>query len=41
MYNDKYIKTKLSLCNNKTNTNFYDNKIPEEGMRCAFLSANY
>ena len=38
MYNDKYIKTKTNLCNNKTNTNFHDNKIPEEGVRCVCLS---
>ena len=32
MYNGKYIKTELSLYNGKRNTNFHDNKIPEESV---------
>ena len=34
VYNDKYIKTKINLHNNNINTNSYDNKIPEEDVRC-------
>ena len=38
MYNGKYIKTELSLYNGKRNTNFHDNKIPEESVWCVCLS---
>ena len=30
MYYDKYIKTKIEIYNNKINTNFQGNKIPED-----------
>ena len=30
VHNNKYIKTKIKIYNNKTNTNFYGNKIPKE-----------
>ena len=29
MYDDKYIKTKIKIYNDRINTNFYGNKIPE------------
>ena len=38
MYNDKYIKTKIKIYNNQTNTNFKDNKIPEDNEYCTCLS---
>ena len=31
VYNEKNLKAKLNPYNGKTNTNFYDNKIPKEG----------
>ena len=30
MHDGKFVKAEINLCKNKTNTNFYDNKIPEE-----------
>ena len=30
VYNDKYIKTKRKIYDNRTNTNFQDNKIPQD-----------
>ena len=38
VYKDKYIKTKIKIYYNKTNTKFYDNKIPENNEYCACLS---
>ena len=37
VYNEKYIKTKIKSYNGKTNTNFYDNKIPKEVSQVIFL----
>ena len=39
MHDNKYIKTKIKIYNNKVNTNFHDNKIPEDNDYCACLSA--
>ena len=38
VYDNKYIKTKIKIYNNKINTNFHLNKIPEENGYCACLS---
>ena len=38
VYNDEYIKTKINLYNDKLNTNFHGNKIPEENERFACFS---
>ena len=38
MYNDKYIKTKIKIYNNKVYTNFQHNKIPKDNEYCACLS---
>ena len=38
VYNDKYIKTKITLYNGKINIKFFRNEIPEDGTRCACLS---
>ena len=38
VYNDKYIKTKIKIYNNRINTNFYGNKIPEDNKYCTCLS---
>ena len=38
VYNDKYIKNNLKIYNDKTNTNFHANKIPEDNKRCTCLS---
>ena len=38
MYNDKYIKTKIKICNNRVNTNFQHNKIPKDNNYLACLS---
>ena len=38
MYNDKYIKTKIKICNDKVHTNFQHNKIPNDNEYCACLS---
>ena len=35
---DKYIKIKISIYNNKKNTDFHGNEIPEDNKRCAVLS---
>ena len=39
VYNDKYIKAKLKIYNNKVHTNFQYNKIPKDNEYCACLSA--
>ena len=39
MYDTKYIKTKIKVYNNKINTIFYGNKIPEDSKYCNCLSA--
>ena len=38
IYNDKYIKTKIKIYNDKVYTNFQHNKIPEDNKYCACLS---
>ena len=38
VYNDKYIKTKIKICNNRVNTNFQHNKIPKDNNYLACLS---
>ena len=38
MYNDKYIKTKTKIYNNRVNTNFEHNKIPIDNEYFACLS---
>ena len=38
MYNDKYIKTKIKIYNNRIHTNFQGNKIPEDNECCICLS---
>ena len=37
VYNDKYIKTKIKIYNNKVYTNFQHNKIPKDNEYCAYL----
>ena len=34
VYNEKYLKAKIKSYNGKTNTNFYNNKIPKEVSQC-------
>ena len=38
IYNDKYLKAKIKSYNEKINTNFHNNKIPEEGSQFISLS---
>ena len=38
VYNDKYIKTKIKIYNNRVYTNFQHNKIPKDNEYCACLS---
>ena len=38
MYNDKCIKTKIKIYNDKVYTNFQHNKIPKDNEYCACLS---
>ena len=38
MYNEKYLKTKMTCYNGKTNTNIHNNKTQKEGSQCIFLS---
>ena len=38
VYNDKYIKTKIKIYNNRVYTNFQHNKIPKHNEYCACLS---
>ena len=38
VYDNKYIKAKIKICNNRINTNFHGNKIPEENKYCTCLS---
>ena len=38
MYNDKYIRTKIKICNDKVYTNFQHNKIPKDNEYCPCLS---
>ena len=37
-YNEKYLKTKISSCNGKINTNFRYNKIRKKDSQCICLS---
>ena len=37
MHDNKYIKTKIKVYNNRTNTNCYSNKIREDNECCACL----
>ena len=38
VYDNKYIKTKIKIYDNKTKTDFYSNKIPEDNEYCTYLS---
>ena len=38
MYDNKYTKTNIRIYNNRINTNFYGNKIPEDNECCTCLS---
>ena len=38
MYNDKYIKTKIKIYNDRVYTNFRHKKIPKDNKYCACLS---
>ena len=38
VYNDKYIKIKIKIYNNRVYTNFQNNKIPRDNEYCACLS---
>ena len=38
VYNDKYIKARIKIYNNKVYTNFQHNKIPKDNEYCACLS---
>ena len=38
MSNDKYIKTKIKICNNRVYTNFQHNKMLKDNECCACLS---
>ena len=38
VYNDKYIKIKIKIYNDKIYTNFQHNKIPKDNEHCACLS---
>ena len=38
MYNNKYIKTKIKIYDNRINTNFQDNKLPQGNECCTCLS---
>ena len=38
VYGDRYIKNKIKLNNNKKNSNFHDDEIPEEDVFCVCLS---
>ena len=37
VYNEKYLKTKIRSYNRKSNTNFYNNKIPKESFKLIYL----
>ena len=38
VYNEKYLKTKIKSYEVKTNTDVYNDKIPQEGFHCICLS---
>ena len=38
VYNEKYLKTKIKLYEEKINTNFHGDKEPKEGSQCIYLS---
>ena len=38
VYENKYIRTKIKLCNGTINTNFQGNRIPEEGVQCVCIA---
>ena len=38
LYKEIYVKTKIKSYNRKINTNFYRNKVLEEGSKCICLS---
>ena len=38
VHDNKCIKTKIKICNNRINTNFHNNKIPEDNEYCACFS---
>ena len=37
VFNKKYLKTKIKFCYGKINSNFHNNKIPEEDSQCIVL----
>ena len=37
VYNEKYLKTKISSYSGTINTDFHNNKIPKEGSKCICL----
>ena len=37
VYIENNLKTEIKSCNEKINTNFYNNKIPKEGSQCTAL----
>ena len=37
VYNDKYIKTKIKIYNNKINTHFQGNEVPKDNEYCTYL----
>ena len=37
VFNKKYLKTKIKFCYGKINSNFHNNKIPEEDSQCICL----
>ena len=38
MHDNKYVKIKIKICNNRINTNFQGNEIPEDNEYCTCLS---
>ena len=38
MYNDKCIKTKIKIYNDRVHTNFQYSKIPKDNQYCSYLS---
>ena len=38
VYDRKYLNTKVKSYNGKINTNFHNNKMPEEGCHCVCIS---
>ena len=40
VYNEKYLKAKVKSYNEKINTNFHENKIPNKGSHFIYLSVS-